>query len=87
MVIVTQQPSDARRVFFGAWVQLEAADGVRTRYRIVGPDEFDMAPDYISMDSPLGRALLRRALAEEVSVATPGGERVFVIVAIEYERS
>jgi transcription elongation factor GreB len=87
MVIVTQPPADARRVFFGAWVQLQAADGVRTRYRIVGPDEFDMAPDYISMDSPLGRALLRRALDEEVSVATPGGERAFVIVAIEYERS
>src|SRR5580693_5362430 len=87
MVIVTQPPADARRVFFGAWVQLQAADGVRTRYRIVGPDEFDMAPDYISMDSPLGRALLRRALDEEVSVATPAGERAFVIVAIEYERS
>src|SRR6202050_4177717 len=87
MGMVTQPPSDARRVFFGAWVQLEAADGVRSRYRIVGPDEFDMAPDYISMDSPLGRALLRPALDEEVSVATPGGERAFVIVAIEYERS
>jgi transcription elongation factor GreB len=87
MVIVRQPPANARRVFFGAWVQLEASDGLRTRYRIVGPDEFDMAPDYISMDSPLGRALLRRALDEEVSVATPGGERAFVIVAIEYERS
>src|SRR3984885_16129438 len=46
MVIVRQPPADARRVFFGAWVQLEASDGLRTRYRIVGPDEFDMAPDY-----------------------------------------
>src|SRR5580698_11400972 len=41
MVIVRQPPADARRVFFGAWVQLEASDGLRTRYRIVGPDEFD----------------------------------------------
>ena len=86
MVIVDQAPADARRVFFGAWVELEAEDGARTRYRIVGPDEFDMVPGYISMDSPLGRALLRRALDEEVMVEAPGGPRSYFIVAIEYER-
>jgi transcription elongation factor GreB len=85
MVIVDQPPADPRRVFFGAWVQLEAADGTRSRYRVVGPDEFDMAPGYISMDSPLGRALLRRQIDEEVTVETPGGNRLYVIVAIEYE--
>jgi transcription elongation factor GreB len=85
MVIVTQAPADVRRVFFGAWVELESEEGTRSRYRIVGPDEFDMAPGYISMDAPLGRALLRRALDEEVSVATPTGERAYLIVAIEYE--
>jgi transcription elongation factor GreB len=85
MVVVEQPPSDASRVFFGAWVLLEAEDGARGRYRIVGPDEFDMAPGYISMDSPLGRALLRKRLDEQIAVATPGGERVYVIVAIEYE--
>jgi transcription elongation factor GreB len=84
MVTVDQPPSDPNRVFFGAWVSLEAEDGQETRYRIVGPDEFDIAPDYISMDSPLGRALLRRALDDEVSVELPGGTRKFVIVAIEY---
>src|SRR5215469_5600187 len=85
MVIVDQPPADPRRVFFGAWVQLEAADGTRSRYRLVGPDEFDMAPGYISMDSPLGRALLRRQIDEEVTVETPAGSRLYVIVAIEYE--
>jgi transcription elongation factor GreB len=84
MVVVSQPPADPRRVFFGAWVELEAQDGTRARHRIVGPDEFDLAPGYISMDSPLGRALLSRRLDEEVSVAAPGGSRVFVIVAIEY---
>jgi transcription elongation factor GreB len=86
MVIVDQPPADPRRVFFGAWVQLEAADGTPLRYRIVGPDEFDMAPGYISMDSPLGKALLRRQIDEEVTVETPGGgSRLYFIVAIEYE--
>jgi transcription elongation factor GreB len=85
MVIVDQPPADPQRVFFGAWVQLEAEDGTRSRYRIVGPDEFDMAPGYVSMDSPLGKALLRRRIEEEVTVETPGGSRLYLIVAVEYE--
>ena len=85
MVVVDQPPADRARVFFGAWVELESEAGARSRYRIVGPDEFDMVPGYISMDSPLGRALLRRALDDEVSVETPGGSCVYAIVAIEYE--
>jgi len=87
MVIVDQPPADSQRVFFGAWVLLEAEDGTRSRYRIVGPDEFDMAPGYISMDSPLGKALLRRRIEEEVTVETPSGSRIYAIVAIEYEQS
>ena len=53
----------------------------------MGPDEFDMAPGYISMDSPLGKALLRRRIEEEVTVETPSGSRIYAIVAIEYEQS
>lgn len=87
MVIVDEPPADPRRVFFGAWVQLESEDGTLTRYRIVGPDEFDMAPGYISMDSPLGKALLRRQIDDEVTVETPGGSRIYAIVSIEYERN
>jgi transcription elongation factor GreB len=84
MVVVEQPPADAARVFFGAWVVLEAEDGSRSRYRIVGPDEFDLAPGYLSMDSPLGKALMRRGLDEEVTVQAPGGSCAYVIVAIEY---
>jgi len=85
MVVVERPPADPARVFFGAWVELEAEDGTRVRYRIVGPDEFDMAPGYISMDSPLGRALLRKALHDEVTVETPRGGCAYLIVSIEYE--
>ena len=87
MVVVDEPPSDPTRVFFGAWVELEAEDGARMRYRIVGPDEFDMAPGYISMDSPLARSLMRRALDEEVTVEAPAGLCVYLIVSIEYEQS
>jgi len=87
MNVVDQRPTDPSRVFFGAWVSLESEDGAQSAYRIVGPDEFDMAPGYISMDSPLGRALLRKGLDDEVAVELPGGLRTFVIVAIDYERA
>lgn len=84
MVVVNNPPSDMRRVFFGAWVTLESEDGSELVHRIVGPDEFDMAPAYISMDSPLGRALMRKALDDEVTVELPGGTRKLLIVQISY---
>ena len=76
---------DLGRVYFGAWVCIEEEHGERRWHRIVGPDEFDMAADYVSMDSPLGRALLRRAVDEEVTVALPAGPRRVTIVEIRYD--
>jgi transcription elongation factor GreB len=84
MVIVDQVPSDPSRVFFGAWVRIEDDAGTERRVRIVGPDEFDREPDFISMDSPLARALMRRAVDDEVSVELPGGTRKFVVLEIAY---
>ncbi|MFT3906289.1 MAG: transcription elongation factor GreB [Steroidobacteraceae bacterium] len=85
MVVVDQPPGDPRRVFFGAWVSLEDEAGNEQRYRIVGPDEFDREPGFISMDAPLARALLGRKLDEEVRVQLPGGEQSYCIVQIDYE--
>jgi transcription elongation factor GreB len=85
MVVVDRAPADSGRVFFGAWVELEREDGATVRYRVVGPDEHDRAPGYISMDSPLGRALLAKRLDDEVSVEVPGGAARYTIVTIEYE--
>ena len=84
MVIVEHAPADKSRVFFGAWVTLEAGSGASERHRIVGPDEFDLALGYISMDSPLGRALLGKRLDEEILVELPGGARSFIITDIDY---
>jgi len=85
MVVVDQPPADRGRVYFGAWVELEDESGRASRHRIVGPDEFDMAPGYVSMDAPIGRALLGRRLDDEVRIELPSGEQAFVITAIEYE--
>lgn len=88
MTVVDVQADAARRdpsrVYFGAWVELEDEAGEQRWHRIVGPDEFDLSPDYISMDSPLARALLRRQLDDEVSVELPGGARRFIITAVHY---
>jgi transcription elongation factor GreB len=84
MTVVDQPPSDPRRVFFGAWVTLERDDGMEVRYRIVGPDETDAAASCISMDSPLGRALLGKSPDAEVSVVLPTGSTTFTVVAVDY---
>ena len=87
MVVVSAPPADPGRVFFGAWVELEDESGATHRHRIVGPDEFDMAPGYISLDSPLARALLGKRVDDEVTIALPGGERTLVIVLVDYEQA
>jgi len=84
MVVVDQPPSDPGRVFFGAWVSLEDEAGTTLTYRVVGPDEFDMDRDYVSMDSPLGQALLGKRLTAEVTVALPAGPKRYVVTAIRY---
>ena len=82
--IVDQPPSNREQVFFAAWVTLESESGQEHRYRIVGPDEIDHATSYISMDSPLARALMKRNLDDQVEVQTPGGTDLYWITLIEY---
>lgn len=82
--IVEEQPADKTRIYFGAWVMLEDEDGQESRYRLVGPDETDLAQGLISIDAPLARALVGKSLDAEVSVQTPGGEKVWFVVEIEY---
>ena len=85
MTVVDTPPKDGSRVFFGAWVTLEDDDGTQIEYRIVGPDEFDLSRGYVSMDSPLGKALMRKALDDEVKVEVPGGMKMYVVVGVRYD--
>ncbi|MGH8198375.1 MAG: transcription elongation factor GreB [Steroidobacteraceae bacterium] len=82
--VVSQAPADEGRVFFGAWVTIEEEGGAIRRHRIVGPDEFDREPGYISMDSPLGRALLGKRVGDTFEVELPSGRLALTITAIEY---
>jgi transcription elongation factor GreB len=72
-------------VYFGAFVELEeTGTGELARYRVVGPDETDAARGFISIDSPLARAMLGKRIDDEFEAALPGGPRRFAIVAVEY---
>ena len=85
MKIVSEAPPDRGRVFFGAWVTIEDESGAARRHRIVGPDEFDREPGYVSMDAPLARALLGKRIGDEVEVRLPAGPTTVEITAIDYE--
>jgi transcription elongation factor GreB len=82
--VVTEPPSDLKRVFFGAWVTLEDDEGQETIYRIVGPDEFEPARGWISMDSPVARALMNKTVDEDVLVNTPNGAIRYCIIDVKY---
>ena len=84
LVVVDRMPADTSRVFFGAWIDLEDSRGNIHRYRIVGSDEADKGKGFISVDSPMAKALLRRAEGDEVEVSRPSGTDVFVITAVNY---
>ncbi|MFH1808858.1 MAG: transcription elongation factor GreB [Pseudomonadota bacterium] len=84
LTVVTEVPRQQDRVFFGAWVSLEDEDGNEATYRIVGPDESDADRGYISMNSPMARALLRKEEGDEVKVKRPKGETLFTIVEVRY---
>ena len=85
VAVVRDIPHDTSRVFFGAWVTLESEDGEeQVRYRLVGPDEFDVNQGRLSVDSPLARAMLRKQVDDEVTVHTPEGTRTWYILDISY---
>jgi len=83
--VVDKKPASSERVYFGATVHLEDENDQEHIYRIVGPDEFDREEHFISMDSPLALALLKRELGEEVKVEVPGGSYVYLITEISYD--
>jgi len=85
--IVEDKPRDTSKVFFAAWVTLGDADypsAPLQRLRLVGSDEIDSEKNWISIDSPMARALIGKSKNDEVEVKTPEGERYFVINTIDY---
>ena len=85
--VAEDKPSDPSAIYFGALFELENADsGELVRYRIVGPDETDATQGWISVDSPLARAVLRKRVDDEFEVELPLGKASFVVVSVRYEK-
>jgi len=84
MTVVSHIPEDQDIVYFGAFVTLEDEEGEEVEYRIVGPDEFNVADGKLSMDSPLGKAILGKRVDDEIKFSSPKGVKVFCISKIRY---
>ena len=85
--IIEDKPRDSSKVFFAAWVTVEDEKGnsLPQTFRLVGSDEIDPSLNWISIDSPMSKALVGKCLDDEVKVETPAGQRYFVITSICYE--
>ena len=84
LIVVSEVPKQTSQIFFGAWVELENEDGELLQYRIVGPDEFDSDRGFISMDSPVARALMKKLEGDELSIETPGGVINYYVSRVQY---
>ncbi|WP_117235637.1 transcription elongation factor GreB [Vibrio maerlii] len=84
--VVDYSPQQEGKVFFGAWVEIENDNGDVKSFRIVGPDEiYGGVKDYISIDSPMARSLLKKEVDEDFVVRTPEGEKEWFVNKIWYK--
>lgn len=82
--VVDTAPADPSRIYFAAWFTIEDETGGSRCYRIVGPDETDAGNGWISIDSPLARAVIGRRVNDEIEVERPKGRDRVVIIGIDY---
>ncbi|MEZ9822162.1 transcription elongation factor GreB [Shewanella sp. 10N.286.45.A1] len=85
--VIEYSPEQDGKVFFGAWVEIANENGDKKSFRIVGPDEIYGRNDYISIDAPMARALLKKEVDDEAVVKTPAGEQVWYVNSISYRKS
>lgn len=79
---VANLPTNPKQVSFGCWVSYEDEEGNERCYQLVGPDEFNVAEGKISIDSPVGQALLHKKVDDEVQIRKPSGLTTVTITAI-----
>jgi transcription elongation factor GreB len=82
LVKVASLPANPKQVSFGCWVSYEDEEGNERCYQLVGPDEFNVSEGKISIDSPVGQALLHKKVDDEVLIRKPSGTVTVTITAI-----
>ncbi len=84
MQIVDRPPVDTSVIRFGARITLHTSAEGRVNYRIVGVDETDAQKGFISIDSPVARALLGKSVGDITKVELPECHVSFEVIAISY---
>ena len=70
---------------FGATVTVQDLDENKKKtYKIVGKDEADISKNLLFFKSPIGRALIGKAVGEMIAVKTPSGEKSLEILDVQY---
>jgi transcription elongation factor GreB len=82
--VIEYSPQQDGKVFFGATVEIENEEGEKLSFKIVGPDEIYNTKDFISIDSPMARAMIKKEVDDEFFVQTPTGNKEWFINKIEY---
>ncbi len=83
--VIDYSPQQEGKVFFGASVEIENEDGEKLNFKIVGPDEIYDTKNYISIDSPMARAMLKKEVDDDFQVQTPSGPKEWFINKIDYQ--
>jgi transcription elongation factor GreB len=79
---VAVPPAKPTKVSFGCWVTYTEETGDERCYQLVGPEEIDVSIGRISMDSPIGQALLNKKIDDEVNFHKPNGNITAYITGI-----
>lgn len=83
--VIDRLPDQLDKVFFGAYLELENQNEEVIHIRIVGSDEISTEKQWISIESPLARALLGKKLDDEVIVHLPNGQQaIYIILKVNY---
>lgn len=84
--VINPAELDSDKVVFGATVTLFDVDtGSEVTYQIVGEDEADIKLGKLSVNSPVGKALIGHRLDDEVRINVPSGTKIYEITDIKYE--
>ena len=84
MQIVDRPPADTALIRFGAYIALDTSTEGKVDYRIVGVDETDAARGYISIDSPVAKALLGKSVGDTTEVDLPECRVSIEVLSIRY---
>ena len=84
LIVVSQTPPDETKAYFGCFISLESEEGNKSKYRLVGPDEINPEKGYISIDSPLGKAVLGKEVGARINIKSPQGQLSYQLIQVEY---